>query len=129
MPAGLLLIAARAVRGAGPRTSQRLMAALGLVVPVILALVQQPESSTLVWSGAAVVGAAALLGLPIFATLGAIALLLFWNAGIPVAWLKVVSRPTTRMSGCCESTWSAHALSLPLLQEKRTFMLSTSDPS
>jgi tripartite ATP-independent transporter DctM subunit len=51
--------------------------------------VQQPESSALVWSGAAVIGAAALLGLPIFATLGAIALLLFWNAGIPVASVPV----------------------------------------
>jgi tripartite ATP-independent transporter DctM subunit len=89
MPAGLLLIAVRAVRGAGPRTSQRLVAALGLVVPVALALVQQPESSALVWAGAAIVGAAALLGLPIFATLGAIALLLFWNAGIPVASVPV----------------------------------------
>ena len=89
MPAGLLLIAVRAVRGAGPRTSQRLVAALGLVVPVVLALVQQPESSALVWSGAAVILAAALLGLPIFATLGAIALLLFWNAGIPVAAVPV----------------------------------------
>jgi tripartite ATP-independent transporter DctM subunit len=89
MPAGLLLIAVRAVRSAGPRASQRLVAALGLLVPVILALVQQPESPALVWFGALIVAAAALLGLPIFATLGAIALLLFWNAGIPVASVPV----------------------------------------
>jgi tripartite ATP-independent transporter DctM subunit len=89
MPAGLLLIAVRAVRGAGPRTSQRLVAALGLLVPVVLGLAPQPESPALVWAGAAIVGAAALLGLPIFATLGAIALLLFWNAGIPVASVPV----------------------------------------
>jgi len=89
MPAGLLLIAVRAVRGAGPRTSQRLVAALGLLIPCVLALVQQPESSALAWSGAAVILAAALLGLPIFATLGAIALLLFWNAGMPVASVPV----------------------------------------
>jgi tripartite ATP-independent transporter DctM subunit len=89
MPVGLLLIAVRAVRGAGPRTSQRLVAALGLLVPCVLALVRQPEGSALVWSGAAVIGAAALLGLPIFATLGAIALLLFWNAGMPVASVPV----------------------------------------
>ena len=89
MPVGLLLIAVRAVRGAGPRTSQRLVAALGLLIPCVLALVQQPESSALAWSGAAVILAAALLGLPIFATLGAIALLLFWNAGMPVASVPV----------------------------------------
>ena len=89
MPAGFLLIAARAAWFAGPRPAQRLLAGLGLLVPLVLYFAPQPESSAPVWIASSVVVAAALLGLPIFATLGGIALLLFWNAGITVAAVPV----------------------------------------
>jgi len=89
MPACFLLIAARVVHDASSRPAHRLAAAVGLLVPVALAFAPAPEGTTLLWVGIPVIIAATLLGLPVFATLGGIALLLFWNAGIPVASVPV----------------------------------------
>lgn len=89
MPAGFLAVALGIVWHASPRHRGRLAAALGLCVPLLLALSQSPQGSGILTSGIVVVLAAALLGLPIFATLGGIALLLFWNAGVPVAAVPV----------------------------------------
>ena len=89
MPLGFALIALRAVRGAGPRGAQRLAAALFLLLPLALAWAPRPEGPLALWIGVPVIIAGALLGLPIFATLGGIALLLFWNAGLPVASVPV----------------------------------------
>lgn len=89
MPYGFLLIALRAVWGAGPRATQRMIAALFLLIPLALYFAPQPQGSTLLWIGIPVILAGAVLGLPIFATLGGIALLLFWNAGLPVASVPV----------------------------------------
>jgi tripartite ATP-independent transporter DctM subunit len=89
MPVGFFLIAIRAVWGAGPRLSQRAIAALFLLVPLALYFAPQPQGSTLLWIGIPVILASAVLGLPIFATLGGVALLLFWNAGLPVASVPV----------------------------------------
>jgi len=83
MPVGFLLVTLRAIRGAGPRFTQRLAAALFLLAPLALALAGKPEGTAIVWVGALVVVAGAVLGLPIFATLGGIALLLFWKIGQP----------------------------------------------
>jgi len=89
MPFGFLTIAVRAIMGAGPRVAQRIAAALFLLIPLALFFAPQPEGSTLLWIGIPVILVAAVLGLPIFATLGGIALLLFWNAGLPVASVPV----------------------------------------
>ena len=89
MPLGFLAIAIRAVLGAGPRASQRIAAALFLLIPLALYFAPQPQGNTLVWVGIPVILAGAVFGLPIFATLGGIALLLFWNAGLPVASVPV----------------------------------------
>lgn len=98
MPAGFLLVAARVIRHAGSRPAHRLAAALGLLVPVVLAFTPPPEGPTLVWLGISLIVVTALLGLPIFALLGGIALLLFWSAGLPVASIatdtyKIVASP------------------------------------
>jgi tripartite ATP-independent transporter DctM subunit len=98
MPACFLLIAARVVHDASSRPAHRLAAALGLLVPVAFALVPAPEGTTLLWVGIPVIIAATLLGLPVFATLGGIALLLFWNAGmtvasVPVETYRIVASP------------------------------------
>jgi C4-dicarboxylate transporter, DctM subunit len=82
MPAGFLLIAGRAIRGAGPRATDRLSAALFLLVPLALYFAR-PEAPAILWLGIAVILVGAVLGLPIFATLGGIALLLLWNIGQP----------------------------------------------
>jgi C4-dicarboxylate transporter, DctM subunit len=82
MPAGFLLIAARAIHGAGPRPADRLTAALFVLAPLALYFVK-PEAPAILWLGIAVILVGAVLGLPIFATLGGIALLLLWNIGQP----------------------------------------------
>jgi len=89
MPFGFLMIAWRGVWGAGPRTRSKIIAALFLLIPLALYFAPQPQGSTLLWIGIPVIFAGAVLGLPIFATLGGIALLLFWNAGLPVASVPV----------------------------------------
>ena len=89
MPFGFLMIAIRAVIGAGPRVTPRLVAALFLLIPLALYFAPPPQGPALLWIGIPVILASAVLGLPIFATLGGIALLLFWNAGLPVASVPV----------------------------------------
>jgi tripartite ATP-independent transporter DctM subunit len=85
MPFGLLLVAVRAIRGAGPGWRQRTVAALFLLAPVILHMAGKPEGNAVVAIGIALVLAGAVLGLPIFATLGGIAMLLLWGIGQPVS--------------------------------------------
>jgi tripartite ATP-independent transporter DctM subunit len=90
MPAGFLLIAIRAVFGASDSARLRSVAAVGLLVPVALYFLP-PHQGWLVWGGSAVLVASSVLGLPIFATLGGLALLLFWNADVPVASVPVAT--------------------------------------
>src|ERR1019366_6249408 len=89
MPAGFLAVAAGIVWHAAPHRRGRLLAALGLCVPLVLGFLPAPHSATILAAGVGVILVAALLGLPIFATLGGIALMLFWNAGVPVAAVPV----------------------------------------
>jgi tripartite ATP-independent transporter DctM subunit len=88
LPAGFFAIALGIVWHT-PGRRGRLIAALAACVPAILGVVPAPHSSAVLACGIGVVLAAALLGLPIFATLGGIALLLFWNEGVPVAAVPV----------------------------------------
>jgi tripartite ATP-independent transporter DctM subunit len=83
MPVGFLLIVLRAIRGAGASSLHRLAAALFLLAPLILNFAPKPEGPAVLWIGIVVIVSGAMLGLPIFATLGGIALLLLWNAGQP----------------------------------------------
>jgi tripartite ATP-independent transporter DctM subunit len=85
MPFGLLLVTIRSIRGAGPSARQRLAAAAFLLVPLILGLAGKPEGNAVLWIGIPVVLAGAVLGLPIFATLGGVALLLLWGSGQPAS--------------------------------------------
>ncbi len=85
MPVGLLLVALRLMW----RTPKRWLALCGLLVPVILGFTPQYFQGWLLWPGIGVLLVAALLGLPIFATLGGIALLLFFGDGLPAASVPV----------------------------------------
>jgi C4-dicarboxylate transporter, DctM subunit len=85
MPFGLFLVTIRAIIGAGSKVTHRLYAALFLVAPLILYFAPQPQGSLVVWVGCGVIVAGAVLGLPIFATLGGIALLLLWSVGQPAS--------------------------------------------
>src|SRR5208337_367948 len=83
MPLGFLLVTLRAIRGAGAGFRHRLAAALLLLAPLILHFAPRPEGPAVLWIGIIVIVAGAVLGLPIFATLGGIALLLLWYVGKP----------------------------------------------
>ncbi len=83
MPIGFLLITVRAISGAGDAPAHRLAAASFLLGPLMMAFVPSPEGPAALWIGIAAVMAGAVLGLPIFATLGGVALLLFWHIGQP----------------------------------------------
>src|SRR5580658_4363715 len=89
MPYGFLMIAIRAVWLVSPRTGQRLITAAFLLIPLALYFAPQPQGSTLVWIGIPIIAVGAVLGLPIFATLGGLALILFWNGSLPVASVPV----------------------------------------
>ena len=89
MPAGFLAVAVGIVWHAAPHRRGRLIAALGLCVPCVFGLLPAPHSAAVLIAGIGVILVAALLGLPIFATLGGIALVLFWNVGVPVAAVPV----------------------------------------
>jgi tripartite ATP-independent transporter DctM subunit len=89
MPAGFLVVALRAVWHSSPRLKPRLAAAAALLIPLLFVAIGKPEGPAALYAGLAVTLAAALLGLPIFATLGAIALLLFWSEGVTVASVPV----------------------------------------
>jgi C4-dicarboxylate transporter, DctM subunit len=89
MPFGFLLIVLRAIQGAGPRAKQRLVAALFLLIPLAMTFVPHLEGPAALWIGIPVVLAGAVLGVPIFATLGGLALLLLWNVGQPAAGVPV----------------------------------------
>jgi tripartite ATP-independent transporter DctM subunit len=89
MPIGFLTVAAYLVWSASTRVKWRLVVSLGLLVPLAFAAAPQLSGSITLLGGITVILVAAFLGLPIFATLGGIALLLFWNAGLPVASVPV----------------------------------------
>jgi C4-dicarboxylate transporter, DctM subunit len=90
MPAGFAAIALAVVWDASSCIRGRLLAGLGLLVPALLSLGPwEATGSTVVTAGIIVVVVTALLGLPIFATLGGISLLLFWGQSIPVASVPV----------------------------------------
>jgi len=89
MPVGFLAVAFGIVWHAASDRRGRLVAALGLCVPCLFGLLPAPHSAVILAAGIGVILAAALLGLPIFATLGGIALMLFWNEGVPVAAVPV----------------------------------------
>ncbi len=89
MPFGLLMVTLRAMWGAAPKPIHRVAAALFLLIPLALYFAPPPQGATLLWIGIPVVLIGSVLGLPIFATLGGVALLLFWNAGLPVASVPV----------------------------------------
>lgn len=85
MPAGFAVLALRLIAHAPPARSAKVVAALGLTMPLVFLLVPAPWASSLVWPLGGVIVIAALLGTPIYAVLGGAALLLFWEEGTPLS--------------------------------------------
>ncbi len=89
MPLGFAVIAVRAVWGCSKVWARRAAAAAGLVLPLILGASQFLQASAGPALGIAVLLAATGVGLPVFAGLGGLGMLLFWKSGIAVAAVPV----------------------------------------
>jgi tripartite ATP-independent transporter DctM subunit len=83
LPAGFALITGRLIRHAAEAWPGRLIAAAGLVIPAAFSALTVPGDHGVVFPLLLVLIAAA-LGMPLFATMGGAALLLFWADGTPV---------------------------------------------
>ena len=86
---GFAVIALRAVWNASDRWYGRAIAALGLIIPALFGYVVPMGAPGILPLSFALLTLATVLGLPIFAVFGGLALLLFWSAGTPVASVPV----------------------------------------
>lgn len=84
LPVGFALILVRIVWRAGEGWRGRATAALGIAVPLVLALLPPSASASLLLPAGLVIVAATALGMPIFAAIGGAALILFWGDATPV---------------------------------------------
>ena len=89
MLAGFAVIALRAVWHASPNWKGRLLAAPGLVIPALLGFIIPVGTPAILPLSLTMLLFVTLLGLPIFAVFGGLALLLFWNNGTPAASVPV----------------------------------------
>jgi len=85
MPVGFGLVAFRLIWHASGKWPGRLLATIGLAMPVLLEGLPSLQGTEVIVICTLVIVAATLLGLPIFAAIGGLALLFFWNDGIPSA--------------------------------------------
>jgi tripartite ATP-independent transporter DctM subunit len=85
LPLGFALIALRLAWHAAEHWQGRAIAALGLIVLPALGLLPYLDELGLVLPAALLIVFGLLLGLPIFAAIGGLALLFFWSEGIPAA--------------------------------------------
>jgi len=83
LPLGFALMAVRLVWLAGDSGRVRLLAAVGLLVPVVAVAIPAPSGPLLVGS-LVLVALGAVAGMPVFAAIGGAALLLFWADGTPI---------------------------------------------
>jgi C4-dicarboxylate transporter DctM subunit len=103
MPIGFAVIALRAVWHAGSSWIPRLIAAVGLFVPLILGYQVTPETPHILAIAMAIFLAATVLGLPIFAVFSGLSLLLYWNMSsvdqpgqvqsVPLEMVRIVASP------------------------------------
>jgi C4-dicarboxylate transporter, DctM subunit len=86
---GFAVIALRAVWNASPHWTGRAFAALGLVVPALFGYAIPIGVPGVLPLSFALLAIATVVGLPIFAVFGGLALLLFWSSTTPVASVPV----------------------------------------
>lgn len=99
LPAGFGLVAARLIWQSSPGPRGRLLAAVLAGGLVWIAAKPPLPPSLLMMPALVALGAATILGMPVFATLGGAALILFWGAGqttavIPIDHYRLVVNPT-----------------------------------
>jgi C4-dicarboxylate transporter, DctM subunit len=89
MLVGFAIIALRAVWNAGAGWKARAIAALGLFVPALFGYTVPVGIPGILPLSFTLLALATVVGLPIFAVFGGLALLLFWSSGTPVASVPV----------------------------------------
>ncbi len=89
MLVGFAVIALRAVWNAGTGWIGRAIAAIGLFIPALFGYAIPTTAPGVLPLSLALLALATILGLPIFAVFGGLALLLFWSSGTPVASVPV----------------------------------------
>jgi C4-dicarboxylate transporter DctM subunit len=89
MLVGFAVIALRAVWHASNQWYGRAIAALGLFMPALFGYAIPAGTTGVMPLSFALLALATVLGLPIFAVFGGLALLLFWSSGTPVASVPV----------------------------------------
>jgi C4-dicarboxylate transporter, DctM subunit len=89
MLVGFAVIALRAVWNASDQWHGRAIAAVGLAIPALFGYSIPTSAPGILPLSFTLLALATLLGLPIFAVFGGLALLLFWSAGTPVASVPV----------------------------------------
>jgi tripartite ATP-independent transporter DctM subunit len=84
LPAGFAMILVRVLWNAGSSWRARAAAALGIAAPVLMAVVPASLTAAIAPIALLTLAAATVLGMPIFAAIGGVALTLFWNDGTPI---------------------------------------------
>jgi tripartite ATP-independent transporter DctM subunit len=85
LPACFALVGGRLIWRAASSTSGRMAAATGILIPIALGGLPSLQDAGVLIPGAVILVVATVLGLPLFAAIGGLALLFFWTEGIPVA--------------------------------------------
>ena len=85
LPVTLALISLRLVLHASPGLGGRALASAGVVIALVVGLPPGWQDVGLLLPGCLLIVAAVVLGMPIYAGIGGLALLCVWDAGFPVA--------------------------------------------
>jgi len=84
MPIGFAVLTGRLIRRAAPSRRGRLVAALGLLIPVVFGTLTSAGDEGVLFPASLLIVVATALGMPIFTAIGGAALLLFWLDGTPL---------------------------------------------
>jgi C4-dicarboxylate transporter DctM subunit len=95
LPVGFAMVLARIIWNAARGWRGRAAAALGIAVPMVLAVVPSEVAPAILLPAGVVIVLATALGMPIFSAIGGAALLLFWGDGTP---LNAVPGETYRLT-------------------------------
>ena len=95
MPVCLTLVCIHHVWHASPKRVNRVLVSMALLIPALMGWIPEGGLLTGVWVGGAVIVLATGLGMPIYAAIGGLTLLLFWQEGTP---LSAVPGEAYRMS-------------------------------
>ena len=95
MPLGFAMIVGCLIWHASAAWRGRVLAAVGLGAPLLFGLVPEPQIAGWIWPISMIILIGTALGMPIYAALGSVALLLFWHEGTPIS---AVPGETYRMS-------------------------------